>query len=79
MRLVATHGGAPGGVVARPGSNGSCVEEHSGACSGAVAGLVGITPASGSVTPIAAIVLGFAAGLICFLGVHVLEEPVQIR
>jgi Amt family ammonium transporter len=38
-----------------------------GACSGAVAGLVCITPASGSVTPISGIVMGFLAGLVCYL------------
>lgn len=38
-----------------------------GACSGAVAGLVCITPASGSCTPAAAIILGLAAGVVCYL------------
>ncbi|GAB5439729.1 MAG: ammonium transporter [Fuerstiella sp.] len=37
-----------------------------GACSGAVAGLVCITPASGSVTASSGIIMGFAAGLFCF-------------
>jgi Amt family ammonium transporter len=37
-----------------------------GAASGAVAGLVAITPASGFVTPMAAIVIGFGAGVICY-------------
>ncbi len=37
-----------------------------GAASGAVAGLVAITPASGFVTPLAAIVIGFGAGVICY-------------
>ena len=37
-----------------------------GAASGAVAGLVAITPASGFVTPVAAIVIGLAAGVICY-------------
>ncbi len=41
-----------------------------GATAGAVAGLVGITPAAGFVTPMAAIVIGFAAGLSCFLAVE---------
>jgi ammonium transporter, Amt family len=40
-----------------------------GAISGAVAGLVGITPASGFVTPMAALVIGFAAGIVCFFAV----------
>jgi Amt family ammonium transporter len=38
-----------------------------GAATGAVAGLVAITPASGSVGPIGALVIGLAAGVICFL------------
>ncbi|MEZ6124749.1 MAG: ammonium transporter [Planctomycetaceae bacterium] len=37
-----------------------------GACSGAVAGLVCITPASGSVAPSAALIMGLAGGLFCF-------------
>jgi Amt family ammonium transporter len=40
-----------------------------GAASGAVAGLVAITPASGYVGPLSAIVIGAAAGCICFLAV----------
>jgi Amt family ammonium transporter len=38
-----------------------------GIASGAVAGLVAITPASGSVGPMGAIVIGIAAGIICYL------------
>ena len=37
-----------------------------GACSGAVAGLVCITPASGFVNPMPAIVMGVIAGVVCF-------------
>ncbi len=37
-----------------------------GACSGAVAGLVCITPAAGFVQPMPAILMGFAAGVVCF-------------
>ncbi len=40
-----------------------------GAATGAVAGLVAITPAAGFVEPWAAIVIGLAAGTICFLAV----------
>src|SRR4051812_6017488 len=39
-----------------------------GICSGAVAGLVAITPASGFVGPVGAIVIGAAAGVICYWG-----------
>ncbi|WP_173568280.1 ammonium transporter [Pyrinomonas methylaliphatogenes] len=38
-----------------------------GALSGAVAGLVGITPASGFVTPMAALIIGVVASVGCFL------------
>jgi Amt family ammonium transporter len=38
-----------------------------GGISGAVAGLVAITPASGFVTPLAALLIGFAAGVVCYL------------
>jgi Amt family ammonium transporter len=37
-----------------------------GAASGAVAGLVAITPGAGFVTPLAAIVIGFLAGIVCY-------------
>jgi Amt family ammonium transporter len=37
-----------------------------GAVSGALAGLVAITPAAGFVSPISAIIIGFAAGAICY-------------
>jgi Amt family ammonium transporter len=37
-----------------------------GACSGAVAGLVCITPASGYVSPMAALLIGALAGVVCF-------------
>ena len=40
-----------------------------GAASGAVAGLVTITPASGWVGPMAAIIMGIAAGTICYASV----------
>jgi Amt family ammonium transporter len=39
-----------------------------GICSGAVAGLVAITPASGFVGPAGALVIGIAAGIICYIG-----------
>jgi Amt family ammonium transporter len=40
-----------------------------GAASGAVAGLVAITPASGFVGPMASILIGIGAGLICYAAV----------
>jgi Amt family ammonium transporter len=38
-----------------------------GGISGSVAGLVAITPASGYVTPTSALIIGFAAGVVCYL------------
>ncbi len=39
-----------------------------GVCSGAVAGLVAITPASGFVGPAGALAIGLAAGIVCYAG-----------
>ena len=40
-----------------------------GAASGVVAGLVGITPAAGFVSPVSALFIGGLAGIICYVGV----------
>ncbi|HLH88224.1 MAG TPA: ammonium transporter [Xanthobacteraceae bacterium] len=45
-----------------------------GICSGAVAGLVAITPASGFVGPGGALAIGVAAGIICYWGVTGLKH-----
>jgi len=45
-----------------------------GAASGAVAGLVGITPAAGLVGPVGAFLIGIAAGVICVWGVTGLKR-----
>jgi len=42
-----------------------------GGAAGAVAGLVAITPASGYVTPLGAILIGFGAGLVCYFAAQV--------
>ena len=44
-----------------------------GVASGLVAGLVAITPASGFVGPMAAIVIGLAAGVICYMAVSLVK------
>ena len=44
-----------------------------GAASGAVAGLVSITPGAGFVTPVGAIAIGFLGGVICFYGIRLKE------
>lgn len=49
-----------------------------GAASGAVAGLVAITPACGSVGPMGSIVIGLAAGLVCLWGVNGLKKMLGV-
>jgi Amt family ammonium transporter len=67
--FVATHFGAAaatlGWLVAETMHSGK--PSVLGGISGAVAGLVAITPASGFVTPMSALIIGFLAGLLCFL------------
>jgi ammonium transporter, Amt family len=45
-----------------------------GICSGAVAGLVAVTPASGFVDPRGALIIGIAAGILCYWGVSGLKN-----
>jgi ammonium transporter, Amt family len=49
-----------------------------GLCSGAVAGLVAITPASGFVGPVGALVIGIAAGVLCYWGTTGLKRMLGI-
>jgi Amt family ammonium transporter len=44
-----------------------------GAASGCVAGLVAITPAAGFVAPLPSVIIGLAAGVICYLAVSVVK------
>lgn len=64
---IATALGALGWILAEKIKTGK--PTTLGAASGAVAGLVAITPASGFVGPIAAMVIGLAAGILCYLAV----------
>jgi Amt family ammonium transporter len=66
--FVATHFSAAAGTIAWAGMEWVTRGKPSvlGACSGAVAGLVCITPASGFVQPIQAIGMGLAAGVVCY-------------
>ncbi|MEI2414813.1 ammonium transporter [Orrella sp. JC864] len=48
-----------------------------GAASGAVAGLVGVTPAAGLVGPVGALLIGIAAGVICVWGVNGLKRMLK--
>ena len=49
-----------------------------GVASGAVAGLVGITPAAGLVGPLGAIAIGVAAGVLCVWGVNGLKRMLKV-
>jgi Amt family ammonium transporter len=49
-----------------------------GAASGAIAGLVGITPAAGTVGPMGAIAIGLAAGGICVWAVNGLKRLLRV-
>jgi Amt family ammonium transporter len=66
--FTATHFSAAAGTLAWAGMEWITRGKPSvlGACSGAVAGLVCITPASGFVQPMPAIGMGLAAGVVCF-------------
>jgi ammonium transporter, Amt family len=66
--FVATHFGAAAAVVGWTGSEWIRRGKPSalGAISGAVAGLVAITPASGFISPISALAIGLIAGVVCF-------------
>ena len=49
-----------------------------GAASGAVAGLVAITPACGTVGPMGAILLGLISGVVCLWAVHGLKRIMNV-
>ncbi len=70
--FVATHLGAAGAALGWMTAEWSVGGKPTvlGVASGAVAGLVAITPASGYVAPIPAIIIGLAAGVLCFFAVR---------
>src|SRR2546421_11491067 len=74
--FVATHFGAAaatlGWVIAEWMRTGK--PSVLGAISGAVAGLVAITPASGFVPPVPAVIIGFVAGMVCYFMVTAVKE-----
>src|SRR5215472_984081 len=73
--FVATHFGAAAAVIGWSGAewlrNGK--PSALGAISGAVAGLVAITPAAGFVSPMSALAIGAIAGVFCFLMVTLVK------
>ena len=70
--FVATHLGAAAATLAWVAAEWYVAGKPTtlGAASGAVAGLVAITPASGYVGPVSAILIGAAAGVVCFSAVR---------
>jgi Amt family ammonium transporter len=71
LALVNTHLAAGAGALAWSIVEGSRIKKFTmlGVASGLVAGLVAITPAAGFVSPMIAIAIGIAAGLICYVAV----------
>ncbi len=74
--FVATHLAAAAGVVAWAGAEWVFRGKPSmlGACSGAVAGLVCITPACGAVNPLHGIILGLCAGFLCYFACSTIKS-----
>ena len=74
--FVATHFGAAAAVIGWSGVEWLTKGKPSalGAISGAVAGLVAITPAAGFVSPMSALIIGLIAGAFCFWMVTVVKN-----
>jgi len=80
MALVATHLSAAMGSLAWMACEWKKFGKPSvlGIVTGMVAGLGTITPASGSVSPAAAIVIGFSAGIVCFYATMFIKQKLKI-
>jgi Amt family ammonium transporter len=76
LAFMATHLGAAGGALGWLAIEWMHRKKPTalGVASGLVAGLVAITPAAGYVAPWAAIVIGLAAGFVCYGGVLLKEK-----
>lgn len=70
--MVATAAGVVGWTLVEAIAKGK--PSALGGASGAIAGLVGITPAAGTVGPMGALVIGLLAGIICVWGVNGLKR-----
>jgi Amt family ammonium transporter len=73
LALINTHLAAAAGAIAWGLVEARRVKKVTmlGVASGLVAGLVAITPAAGFVGPMPAILIGLAAGVVCYLGVTI--------
>lgn len=76
MAILVSQIAAAGGLVAWMAAEWAYRGKPSllGMISGAIAGLVGITPGSGFVEPLPALAIGIAAGLVCFWSVTILKR-----
>lgn len=76
MAIVVSQIAAAGGLVAWMAAEWAYRGKPSllGMISGAIAGLVGITPGPGFVEPLPALAIGIAAGLVCFWSVTILKR-----
>jgi len=80
MAMLVTHLSAAAGALAWMGMEWWRFSKPSvlGAVTGMVAGLGTITPASGSVGPAAALLIGLSAGVICFYATHWIKRTLHI-
>jgi len=80
MAMVTTHISAAAGSLAWMTMEWVKFRKPSvlGIVTGMVAGLGTITPASGSVGPAAALLIGAAAGVVCFFATHFIKRKLQI-
>ena len=80
MAILVTHLGASAGALAWMGAEWRKFGKPSvlGLVTGMVAGLGTITPASGYVGPLGAVLIGAAAGLVCFSATQVLKRRLLI-
>jgi Amt family ammonium transporter len=80
MAMLVTHIGAAAGVVAWSFFEWVRFRKPSvlGAATGMVAGLGTITPASGYVGPMGALVIGLAAGTVCFFATQFIKRVARI-
>ena len=74
--FIATHFAAAAAVIGWAGAEWLRNGKPSvlGGISGAVAGLVAITPAAGFVTPTSALIIGLTAGVVCYFMVAVVKR-----
>jgi Amt family ammonium transporter len=80
MAMLVTHVGAATGALAWMFCEWTRYGKPSvlGAVTGMVAGLGTITPASGFVGPMAAVIIGASAGVVCYFATHFIKRSLKI-